>query len=253
MAVAHSTTHLTIASDVTATILKYLVQASPNWRHRKNCATFETNERESQSRGDKSVGQAISLLAESPALLTLAEKDRLFGKTKSEAGRIMKLITVILFAVASCLGAALLTTHSNASAIAYGAPAHAATLQGPPTGKIVLGDPSVSPAFGHDKKWGPVKNFDHGTHSQASYATSCEQCHHTNKNAKTEAVKKCSECHKEEGNEKNPSMPSGDEATIMDAFHGNPNNTSNNAGCITCHKKMGKGPTSCTDCHEKKG
>jgi hypothetical protein len=166
----------------------------------------------------------------------------------------MKLITVILFAVAFCLGAALLTNHSSASsAVAYGTPAHAATLQGPPTGKIVLGDPSVSPAFGHDKKWGAVKNFDHGTHSQASYATSCEQCHHTNKDAKSEPVKKCSECHKEEGNDKNPTTSGGDEVHVQDAFHGNPSNTSNSAGCIECHKKMKKGPTSCADCHDKKG
>ncbi|HZS48274.1 MAG TPA: cytochrome c3 family protein [Blastocatellia bacterium] len=156
----------------------------------------------------------------------------------------MKLITLVLFVIASCL------------AVAFAAPVHRPmyrTVDDAPKGVIVLGDPSVSPAFGHDKKWGPVKNFDHGKHSQASYASSCEQCHHTNKDAKSEPVKKCTECHKEEGNDKNPSTKSGDEANVQDAFHGNPNNDTNSAGCIECHKKMKKGPTNCADCHEKKG
>ena len=164
----------------------------------------------------------------------------------------MKLIAVVLFAIASCLTGAVMFGHGGLTASA-----NAVALQGPPAGKIVLGDPGVSPEFGRNKKWGPVKNFDHGTHSQASYAADCQQCHHTNKDAKTEPVKKCTECHKAEGNDKNPTTKDGDEANIQDAFHGNPNNTTNNAGCIECHKKVNKAgkhaPTSCADCHDKKG
>jgi len=159
----------------------------------------------------------------------------------------MKLFTVLMFTIAACFtGAVFLNSgaHANAGAVAV--------QSAPPAGKIVLGDPAVSAEFGHDKKWGPVSNFDHGTHTQASHSADCQQCHHTNKDAKTEAVKKCTECHKQEGNDKNPTTKGGDEANVQDAFHGNPTNTTNNAGCITCHKKM-KGPTSCADCHDKKG
>src|SRR4030095_10037687 len=109
-------------------------------------------------------------------------------------------------------------------------------------------------------KWGEVNVFDHTTHIKPSYAERCEVCHHTNKDAKGELVLKCVSCHLEIGNAKNPKNKAGDEIDVEIAYHGNPDNQSNNAGCIECHKRArdknpgSKAPvkTPCSGCHTEK-
>ncbi|MCI0661438.1 MAG: hypothetical protein L0220_10225 [Acidobacteria bacterium] len=125
-----------------------------------------------------------------------------------------------------------------------------------------LGDPKENPAWGRDSRWGVVENFDHDTHITPKYSKNCEECHHTNKDAKTEMtvglVPLCTGCHKESGNATNPMNKDGDEINVEIAYHGNPTNTSNNAGCIECHKRYyennpdaeKKAPTTkCAGCH----
>jgi hypothetical protein len=124
--------------------------------------------------------------------------------------------------------------------------------------KLVLGDPKVSPHWGRDRG---VVAFDHTTHIQPAYAERCEVCHHTNKDARKEAVPKCVECHKEEGHPGNAKNKAGEPIDVKTAYHGSPDNENNNAGCIECHKRYydrnpdreRKGPTSkCADCHAEK-
>ena len=123
-----------------------------------------------------------------------------------------------------------------------------------------LGDPKESPAWGRHAKWGVVDVFDHTTHIKPTYAERCEVCHHTNKDAKVEAVPKCVSCHLEIGNAKNPKNKAGDEIDVELAYHGNPGNQSNNAGCIECHKRYrekrpeSRAPvkTPCSGCHTEK-
>jgi hypothetical protein len=133
------------------------------------------------------------------------------------------------------------------------APASAAKL---PT-QLKLGDPKESKVWGQDAKWGVV-DFDHTTHIKPTYAERCETCHHTNKDAKVETVPKCVSCHLEPGNPKNPKSKGGDEVDVKLAYHGDPNNTSNNAGCIVCHQRFkenkpdANAPTRCAECHALK-
>jgi hypothetical protein len=128
-----------------------------------------------------------------------------------------------------------------------------------------LGDPKDSPHWGLSDKWGVVENFDHDTHITPKYSKRCEDCHHTNKDARAEMaiglVPLCVSCHKEKGNTVNPKNKDGEEIDVELAYHGNPNNQSNNAGCIECHKRFyetnpdadRKAPTSkCAGCHTEK-
>jgi hypothetical protein len=129
-----------------------------------------------------------------------------------------------------------------------------------PTGIVKLGDPKESPYWGQHSKWGVVENFDHTTHSTPKYAERCETCHHTNKDAKLELVPKCVSCHKDAGNKDTVKNKAGDEITVEIAYHGNPDNSSNKAGCIECHKVYrDKNPDSkapikspCASCHTEK-
>jgi hypothetical protein len=84
---------------------------------------------------------------------------------------------------------------------------------------------------------------------QPKYAANCEVCHHTNTDTKTEGALRCTACHKESGNEKNPLTEDGDEVDVKLAYHGNPGNTKNQAGCIACHKQKNVEPTGCSACH----
>ena len=74
----------------------------------------------------------------------------------------------------------------------------------------------------HETKKGPV-TFDHAKHASVS----CNKCHHKGDQ------KKCFECHTAEAKE----------GTLAnkDAMH---------KTCKGCHKKEGKGPTSCGACHK---
>jgi len=118
---------------------------------------------------------------------------------------------------------------------------------------LLLGDPKKL-------KWaferGPVE-FDHTTHIKPTYAERCEVCHHTNKDARQETVQKCTDCHLLKGLPNNAKNKAGDEVDTEIAYHGSPDNQSNNAGCIECHKRFrDKHPESkapikapCSGCH----
>ncbi len=125
-----------------------------------------------------------------------------------------------------------------------------------------LGDKKDSPHWGLSDKWGVVENFDHETHITPKYSKRCEDCHHTNKDARAEMaiglVPLCVSCHKEKGHPENPKNKAKDEIDVELAYHGNPDNQSNNAGCIECHKRYydtnpdaeRKAPTAkCAGCH----
>jgi hypothetical protein len=116
-------------------------------------------------------------------------------------------------------------------------PAGAANSGKPaPTGIIKLGDPKESPYWGQHNKWGVVENFDHGNHIKPSYSQRCADCHHTNKDARIEAVLKCVTCHKDTGHPDTEGKGGG--VNVEDAYHGisGSSNTTNKAGCIECHK-----------------
>ena|GEM_PF-1291043 len=128
-----------------------------------------------------------------------------------------------------------------------------------------LGDPKDNPSWGKSDKWGVVENFDHDTHITPKYSKRCEDCHHTNQDSRKEMmvgmVPLCTSCHKEKGHQENPNNKENEEIDVELAYHGNPNNLSNNAGCIECHKRFyndnpdadRKAPTSkCSGCHAEK-
>ena len=123
--------------------------------------------------------------------------------------------------------------------------------------QLKLGDPKESKEWGLDAKWGLV-DFDHTTHIKPTYAERCEICHHTNKDAKNETVAKCISCHLATGSAKNPKSKGGDEVDVKLAYHGDPGNTANNAGCIVCHQRYkenkpdANAPTKCGECHAPK-
>jgi hypothetical protein len=96
--------------------------------------------------------------------------------------------------------------------------------------------------------------FTHDKHA-STYQISCQTCHHTNgagDAAKTEQVQRCVACHKESGGDvQNPTTADGDEVDVKLAFHGNRDNTTNQAGCAACHEQRKKGPplSQCGSCH----
>lgn len=126
-----------------------------------------------------------------------------------------------------------------------------------PMGKLRLGDPKESPYWGQHAKWGVVEVFDHGNHIKPTYSARCEDCHHTNKDARQELVLKCLACHKEPGHADTEKKGGG--VPVKDAYHGiaGSENKNNKAGCIECHKTYRdekkpdtKAPiTDCADCH----
>lgn len=140
------------------------------------------------------------------------------------------------------------------------APAASGAVKPAPTGIIRLGDPKDSPHWGQHNKWGVVENFDHGTHIKPTYSQSCQDCHHTNKDSRVEAVLKCVTCHKEAGHPDTDSKGGG--VNVEEAYHGisGSTNTKIKAGCIECHKTFRdeknadtKAPISpCSACHTEK-
>lgn len=131
-----------------------------------------------------------------------------------------------------------------------------------PTGLINLGETSRQPfgdQWGQHSKWGVVANFNHGTHTQPKYSAKCEDCHHTNKDSKTEEVLACLNCHQ------SPDSPvtanKGGGVSVEDAYHGVPDSEKVPlAGCIECHKRYrdkvpdSKAPikSPCSGCHTEK-
>lgn len=139
-------------------------------------------------------------------------------------------------------------------------PATTGTAKPAPTGIIRLGDPKESPHWGQHSKWGVVENFNHGNHVKPLYSQRCEDCHHTNKDARVEAVLKCVSCHKEIGHPDTDAKGGG--VSVEDSYHGisGSTNTKIKAGCIECHKtyRDEKNPDSnapikpCSACHVEK-
>ena len=173
----------------------------------------------------------------------------------------MKSIKLLLAVLALCV----LGAFSLHRVVALAAPPQDSSRD-VPKGLYVLGDPKDSPEWGLDNKWGAVKNFDHTTHLKPEYAKNCQVCHHTNTAAlaqdasgkANEDVQKCIFCHKQNGNEKNPKSKSGDEIDVQGAYHGNPDNTTNQAGCTACHDRLkdahpkAVAGSNCAGCHTKK-
>lgn len=168
--------------------------------------------------------------------------------------------TVVVPVTTPATSAPTPTTPASTAAPAATSPRGSTTM---PT-KPRLGDPKDNPHWGLDEKWGVVDNFDHTTHIKPSYAERCEVCHHTNKNAQEEIkqglVPKCVSCHFEAGNPKGAKNKAGEEIDVKAAYHGLPDNKSNQAGCIECHKSFyvkypdreAKAPTKCDECHARK-
>jgi protein-arginine kinase activator protein McsA len=146
------------------------------------------------------------------------------------------------------------------------APAPAAASSGTrkpePMGTIPLGDTSRQPfgdQWGQHAKWGVVANFNHTDHTKPKYSDKCEDCHHTNKDAKVEEVLACLNCHQ------SPDSPitadKGKGVSAEDAYHGvADSDKAPKAGCIECHKRYrDKNPDSkapikspCSGCHTEK-
>jgi protein-arginine kinase activator protein McsA len=104
-----------------------------------------------------------------------------------------------------------------------------------------------------------VANFDHTKHTQPKYSGKCEDCHHTNKDAKTEEVLACLNCHQSADSPITASKGGG--VTVEDSYHGVPDSEKVPlAGCIECHKRYrDKNPDSkapikspCSGCHTEK-
>ena len=127
-------------------------------------------------------------------------------------------------------------------------------------GVIRLGDTKESDQWGQHPKWGVVENFNHGDHTKPKYSDKCEDCHHTNKNAKMEEVLKCISCHKGPDHPDTASKAGG--VNVEDAYHGVPDSAkAPKAGCIECHKRYRdtkdpntKAPVKspCSGCHTEK-
>ena len=90
-----------------------------------------------------------------------------------------------------------------------------------PPDKIMIGE--------IQKMKGPVP-FDHKQH--VAIAKDCKSCHHSDQPGQEQ---KCFACHKDKAD--------GKKLSLKDAFH---------KQCMDCHKKEGKGPIKCNDCHSKK-
>ncbi len=140
-------------------------------------------------------------------------------------------------------------------------PAAPANVKPAPTGIVRLGDPKESPHWGQHAKWGVVENFNHGNHTKPKYSERCEDCHHTNKDARVEEVLKCLTCHK--GLDHPDTANKGGGVSVEDAYHGVPDSQSSakKAGCIECHKRYRdeKDPNTqapvkspCSGCHTEK-
>jgi len=80
--------------------------------------------------------------------------------------------------------------------------------------------------------------FAHDAHNEKAAITDCVVCHHSGKNGVQDKTTSsegtpCSECH---------SVVGGQNVTpLARAWH---------RQCMDCHRKVGKGPLACGDCHK---
>jgi hypothetical protein len=142
------------------------------------------------------------------------------------------------------------------------APAPSGARKPEPNGLVPMGDTSRNPfgdQWGQHSKWGVVQNFNHTDHTKPKYSEKCEDCHHTNKDAKVEEVLACLNCHQSADSAVTASKGGG--VTVEDAYHGVPDSEKvPKAGCIECHKRYrDKNPDSkapikspCSGCHTEK-
>ncbi len=96
-----------------------------------------------------------------------------------------------------------------------------------------------SPAFKTHQR--PPAIFIHDKHNEKAGLDDCSICHHLYENGKLveggmSVGEPCSECHKLTKTKDN-------KIPLMEAYH---------KMCIGCHKKRGKGPMACGECHVKK-
>jgi hypothetical protein len=110
-------------------------------------------------------------------------------------------------------------------------------------------DPVAGKIWGQNDRWLTVF-FSHTAHESPERSASCEVCHHTNKDARSEAVPRCVACHKESGNEANPTTDDGDEIDVKLAFHGRVGSPEGRPGCLACHTRRDTGRTNCAGCHK---
>ncbi len=94
-------------------------------------------------------------------------------------------------------------------------------------GRIVAADTPEKVTIKAVQKLKPPVVFPHKVHAGQM---KCAECHHKGTPGKEQL---CSACH---GPERKGETPS-----FKEAMH---------AKCQGCHKKMGKGPTRCNDCHK---
>ena len=85
----------------------------------------------------------------------------------------------------------------------------------------------------------PPSAFDHDFHD-LDLEIKCEECHHVYENGvlvkdKCSDDKRCIECHPLKANDEY-------KIPLIQAFH---------SGCQDCHKKEGKGPLMCGECHKR--
>lgn len=87
----------------------------------------------------------------------------------------------------------------------------------------------------------PPAVFKHDEHNQTAQIEECYECHHVydeeGKRVEDESSEdqSCADCHELEA--------SGRKSVLMKAFHTN---------CKGCHKKKGKGPVMCGQCHVRR-
>jgi glycyl-tRNA synthetase (class II) len=96
-----------------------------------------------------------------------------------------------------------------------------------------------SPAFKIHQR--PPAIFQHDKHNEKAELYDCSVCHHYYENGKLvegamSVGQPCSDCHKLKKSKDN-------KIPLMEAYH---------KQCIGCHKKRGKGPLACGECHVKK-
>ena len=114
-----------------------------------------------------------------------------------------------------------------------GASFTAADPTGQPPDEVMI----ENEGYAADKK-GPVP-LSHKKHAE-EYQAACTDCHHEYADGENvwkqgDPVKKCADCH-------NPVKEEAEGLDLKKAFHDN---------CKGCHKKMGKGPVKCKECHIK--
>ena len=97
------------------------------------------------------------------------------------------------------------------------------------TGTGMAAPPDKMVLKGETKTKGPVA-YNHKAHAEK--VKDCKTCHHKDAAGKEQV---CSKCH--------GAKADGKKVSLKDAFH---------MQCKDCHKKEGKGPMKCDECHAKK-